>query len=64
MFVICSNMPFFAPECWKYIIGPDFKIFPETRAFVMSFFLLNLLQRFWHLLKILLKTLPKESTHP
>ena len=34
MSVFCSNTPVFAPKCLKCIErGPDFKIFPETRAF-------------------------------
>ena len=58
MSVFCSNTPVFAPKCLKCIErGPDFKIFPETRAFAARFFHLHLLQRFCHLLKILLKTL-------
>ena len=34
MSVFCSNTPVFASKCLKCIErGPDFKIFPETRAF-------------------------------
>ena len=42
----------FASECWKCILrGSDFKIFPETGAFVASFFILHLLQTFATYLK-------------
>ena len=38
MSVFCSNTLILTPECWKCILrGPDFKIFPETHAFDMSF---------------------------
>ena len=65
MYVFCSNTLIFAPECWKCILrDPDFKIFPETctfgarqSSFAASFFLLHLLQSFYLLFKILLKTL-------
>ena len=65
MSVVCWNTVIFAPECWKYILrGPVFKFFPEAFAFsarklhlCRTFFLLHLLQSFYHLLKILLKTL-------
>ena len=60
MSVFCSNTLIFALECWKYILrGPDFKLrlFPETRAFAASFFLLHLLQSFCHLYNNFLKTL-------
>ena len=66
MSVFCSNTPVFAPRCLKCIErGPDFKIFPETRAFgVRKSRLCRKVfpsplggTHFCHLLKILLKTL-------
>ena len=58
MSVFCSDTLIFALECWKCILRcPDFKIFPETRAFSASFFLLHQLQSFCHLHNIFLKTL-------
>ena len=45
MSVFRSNTLIFAPEFWEYILrGSDFKIFPETRAFAVIFFILHLLQ--------------------
>ena len=56
MSVFCSITLIFATECWTCILrGPGFKIFPETHAFATIFFRLQILQSFWHLLKILLK---------
>ena len=46
MSVFRSNTLIFAPEFWECILlrGSDFKIFPETRAFAVIFFILHLLQ--------------------
>ena len=65
MSVFCSNTPDFAPKFLKCIErGPDFKIFPETRAFGVhksrlcrEVFPSPLTPTLSHLLKILLKTL-------
>ena len=62
MSVFCSSSIIFALESRKCILRcPDFKLFPETRAFVACFFLLNLLQSFCYPIKILLKTLVKQN---